>query len=500
MQFPTVESGVSAVELLYRLANRAMPEAPPEPALWRGAEMPDAMQAYYQYLYPADDWVEDGGEEELPAMPSFALRALFDAEDCYTFHDVLADTRDGAQQYHQELSAEETLTEEERFWEEHYPAYIAAIEEALQGPDYLIIAEARDWYAGISMEQIGFPDPPVYISLRKLPAQWVGLTRTTEGFLRVLLMDDLSGGDRSGRRYHRAPASSTLLAGLEGLPPQLEEGGLHTCWLQDEGCALFLLRENGQLRGLRVDCEKSFLSEQSWQASYLFDHHLGGQPSQERAHIEPFSLAGWCERLGQTALAAALRGEGEPTLALEPFEDPDSVREFSRMDTALSGLEALAACTRLKALRLPRNRISDLSPLRGLTNLRDLSLADNRISSLEPLAGLNALGYLNLSGNPVTSAELEHLRKLKRLKSLLLNDTLVDDLSALAGYRGYSLELTGLPELKNAEVLKTRTRLQSLRLDLDTERRLKIGEMVPWLNIRVERNGVVELTSKAYYE
>ena len=48
MQFPTVESGVSAVELLYRLANRAMPEAPPEPALWRGAEMPDAMQAYYQ--------------------------------------------------------------------------------------------------------------------------------------------------------------------------------------------------------------------------------------------------------------------------------------------------------------------------------------------------------------------------------------------------------------------------------------------------------------------
>ena len=52
---------------------------------------------------------------------------------------------------------------------------------------------------------------------------------------------------------------------------------------------------------------------------------------------------------------------------------------------------------------------------------------------------------------------------------------------------------------KNAEVLKTRTRLQALRLDLVTERALGIGEMVPWLNIRVEYNGIVELTNAAYY-
>ncbi len=76
----------------------------------------------------------------------------------------------------------------------------------------------------------------------------------------------------------------------------------------------------------------------------------------------------------------------------------------------------------------------------------------------------------------------------------------MDDLSALQGFRGYSLELTGLPVLKNAEILKTRTRLQSLRLDLETERAQHIGELVPWLDIRVEHNGVVQLTSKAYYE
>lgn len=492
-------------ELLCRLGRLPLPHGLPKPALWQGAELPEAFWSYYQYLYPEraepsdEDFggCEEDGEDASAGGSRYYLQALEDPEDCYTFFDALKSTLESVQAYHAELADAEALTDAEREWEAAYPAYAAAIEEALRGEDFLIVAGGRDWYAGIRMPQLGMPDPPVWLSRRMLPSKWEKLTETSAELLTILLMEELSGGERNGRRYHRSRATPELLATLPG-PPAGE--GPFTCWLEEPGCALFLMRVDGELRGLRIDREHSFRSDDSWQSGYLLDHHLKGHPSQERMQIEPFTLAGCCKLRGLCELTRSLRGDDKPLATLEPFEFPDGVREFTRMDAMLGDISALAACTRLKELRIPRNRIVDLSPLRGLVNLRDLCLADNRIHSLEPLAGLTALGYLDLSGNPIGTAELEHLRKLKRLKSLLLNDTLVDDLSALQGFRGYSLELTGLPVLKNAEILKTRTRLQSLRLDLETERAQHIGELVPWLDIRVEHNGVVQLTSKAYYE
>lgn len=505
-----VSEGLKLGKLLCRLAGRPYPAGEPEPVLWQGAELPAALWEYHHYLYPPEGdafpFAETGAAEEPHGIPledavleepPYALRTLLDPEDCYSFHAALEGECESAAEYFAELQSAEALTGEESQWLAQYPALRSQLEAALRGEDYLIFAESRSWYAGIRMEQLGELDPPVWLSCRWQPTEWQRLTGTTEEFCGILLLEELSGGESGGRRYHRTPAAPELLAALPDPP---EGAGPFLCWLEEPGCLLFRMWEGGRLRGLRIDREHTFRSDDSWQSGYLLQHHLRGQPGQERSRVEPFSLAGCCEQRGLPRLARALRGEDVPLLTLEPFADPESVREFTRMDTALHDITALAACTRLKELRLPRNRITDLSPLRGLVNLRDLSVPDNGIHSLEPLAGLTALGYLNLSGNPIASAELEHLRKLKRLKSLLLNDTQVDDLAALQGFRGYSLELTGLSVLKNAEVLKTRTRLQSLRLDLQTERAQRIGELVPWLNIRVEYNGVVELTSKAYYE
>ena len=475
---------VSAVELLYRLANLPPMDLNTKyKSCWQNMAPPLALQAYYQYL----DFTISKQEKEAP-IEALTLQTMLSARSCCSSR-YLPDPAQEEEEDEPDISKMRRAKQ----WRRRIgkdTQLSSSTGANTQEKEYFVFAQGPNWWAGIEMERLGEEDPPVWLRVMEDSAEkWIPLTDTTQGFLKLLLMEELSGGRN---RYHRIPISMDRLSDL--LPM---EDGWHTCWLEEEGCVLFLFQKQGLLRAMRVDKAHTFVSEDSWRTSYLLDHHL--KPSSFRPHLEPFSLASYCEDQGYQQIAQILRMENIPSFDLEFFENPQEIREFRYMDTTVSGLEALSVCLKLKDLWMPRNRLEDLSHLRELTNLRTLSLSNNRIHSLEPLAGLLSLGYLDLSGNPVTSEELSHLRKLKRLGSLLLNDTLVDDLSPLQGYRCSSLELTGQPLLNNAEVLNTRTRLQALRLDLVTERALGIGEMVPWLNIRVEYNGIVELTNAAYY-
>ncbi|MDO4492723.1 MAG: leucine-rich repeat domain-containing protein [Clostridia bacterium] len=93
----------------------------------------------------------------------------------------------------------------------------------------------------------------------------------------------------------------------------------------------------------------------------------------------------------------------------------------------------LKYCSRLEALSLNNQSISDLTPLAGLTKLRVLCLGANKISDLRPLANLKKLQYLNLTSNKV--CDLAPLAGLSELTDLNVMDNDVTDLSPLFGMK-----------------------------------------------------------------
>lgn len=148
----------------------------------------------------------------------------------------------------------------------------------------------------------------------------------------------------------------------------------------------------------------------------------------------------------------------------------------------VSDLSPLASLHQLKELVLDYNLISDLSPLEGLEQLRQLWLMGNKIRSLEPLRGLHNLNALHLRGNPLDPGTLASLRKCRRLGSLDLSHTGVQDISGLEYCRAWSLNLYGNPGLTGLEVIATMKNLSCLDLNWETARRYDIPALAPRLS------------------
>ena len=85
----------------------------------------------------------------------------------------------------------------------------------------------------------------------------------------------------------------------------------------------------------------------------------------------------------------------------------------------------------LGQLRAPNRGIQDLTGLQLATNLKTLVLDDNQISDLSPIAGLIRLDSLWIFRNPVS--DISPVRNLTNLISLAVSETLVTDLSPVAG-------------------------------------------------------------------
>ena len=144
-------------------------------------------------------------------------------------------------------------------------------------------------------------------------------------------------------------------------------------------------------------------------------------------------------------------------------------------------LSALASLRQLKELTLDYNLISDLSALEGLEQLRQLWLMGNKVRSLEPLRGLHNLNALHLRGNPLAPGTLASLRKCKRLGTLDLSHTGIQDISDLEYCRVWSLHLYGNPGVTGLEVIATMKNLTCLDLDWETARRYDIPALAPRL-------------------
>ncbi len=141
-----------------------------------------------------------------------------------------------------------------------------------------------------------------------------------------------------------------------------------------------------------------------------------------------------------------------------------NLTELTVSGFAASSLSFVTNLPNLTSLTLSATTISDLSPLSGLTNLRTLHLLSNPITNYnEVLPGLTRLTALSLAGDGVTN--LSFAGNLIHLEVLELGGTRVVDLLPLSGLTNLSsLSLQGNPVTNYDLVLPTLTNLSSLTI------------------------------------
>lgn len=94
----------------------------------------------------------------------------------------------------------------------------------------------------------------------------------------------------------------------------------------------------------------------------------------------------------------------------------------------ISNMDEVSALSNIREMYLSGNQIKDTLPFSTLANLEILILSDNNCTDLSGLKELQQLYFLDLSGNKDLS-DISILSNLKQLKTLILTDTSVTDLS-----------------------------------------------------------------------
>ena len=92
------------------------------------------------------------------------------------------------------------------------------------------------------------------------------------------------------------------------------------------------------------------------------------------------------------------------------------LKGLNARESGITDITGLEFATKLRALHLDKNPITDLRPLANQINLEKLSLVENGISDITPLAGLTKLRVLHMSRNPIT--DLRPLANLVQLVEL----------------------------------------------------------------------------------
>ncbi|MFW6216162.1 MAG: leucine-rich repeat domain-containing protein [Alkalispirochaetaceae bacterium] len=105
--------------------------------------------------------------------------------------------------------------------------------------------------------------------------------------------------------------------------------------------------------------------------------------------------------------------------------------------------------------------ISDISPIARLSSLEILDLRNNHVEELSPLGELEALRFLDLRGNRLTEGAVEFLGSLRRLEHLNLRDNDIRDISSLASLE--QLEYLNLHSNSRIESILPLSELTSLR-------------------------------------
>lgn len=126
----------------------------------------------------------------------------------------------------------------------------------------------------------------------------------------------------------------------------------------------------------------------------------------------------------------ALDLTGQEVTDLTPLADLAKLEHLWLGETQVSDLAPLANLTNLQELTLRRTQVSDLTPLAKLAKLEALWLKDTQVSDLTPLASLPDLRVLDARRTQVS--DLAPLASLARLQTLSLEGTQVSDLAPLA--------------------------------------------------------------------
>ena len=110
----------------------------------------------------------------------------------------------------------------------------------------------------------------------------------------------------------------------------------------------------------------------------------------------------------------------------------------------ISDISVISHFKKLNALSLAYNDITDISPLAGLEKLTTLLLPHNNIEDISSLEGLRSIEFLHLGENNISDVSV--LGKLTSLENLCLQYNNIDDISVLAGLTNLkSLDLRGNP-------------------------------------------------------
>ena len=112
-----------------------------------------------------------------------------------------------------------------------------------------------------------------------------------------------------------------------------------------------------------------------------------------------------------------------------------------------------------------RYHIERLTGLEFATNLSVLHLGGNSLGDLSPIWHLGKLRTLSLAGSFATTPDIGGVQHLHELRELLLANTGVEDISALAGLTNLTTLALGYTPLEDISPLAGLRRLEELRLD-----------------------------------
>lgn len=145
--------------------------------------------------------------------------------------------------------------------------------------------------------------------------------------------------------------------------------------------------------------------------------------------------------------------------------------------TSLDGLQ----CTGLEFLRLQSNRLSDISALGDCKHLRSVAIIGGYVESLAPLAD-KPIETLVLPQSSVL--DFEPLSTMSQLKQLYINDSLIADLSCLAGLDKLEcLDIQGCTAIKDVAPLVDLPNLREVKADPEAVRKLFPDELLKKLDM-----------------
>lgn len=378
------------------------------------------------------------------------------------------------------------------------------------------------WYAGIRQGDLQQENPAVWLAKeQEIEAPWLRLTDTVS-FLKLVLMAEIAESQRFPHSFY--PDGKDFLKELGAEPavlfdPRKTALGYGNFWDAESGQVCFAApNESGGCSVLAVRPSYAKPEEDhNWPMSYMISNLNGNVERIRRRPPPPFDWPSIIKKVNpdftpSDFILPADQTQSDQTQSDQPvFEQPDPeigfepkpLKEYSAVGKMLQSAEFLRRIPgreQLKSLALGNNYISDLTPFAGLDNLRFLSLNGNPVSDLAPIAGLARLNTLMLNSTLIDNEALPVIKGFKRLGSLDIADTKVTDLTGLAGYRGWGLEIWGLPGLKGVTALGTMKKLSTIYVDAELAEGCDISALLPQMVYCAEKNGIVQFASASYFE